>query len=119
MSLIESLTAEEFFANFVVPLKRLNARRGVRYFERAADASRDSYWEDVSTRTGGLQQLPAGSGDAAALLDLLTAHWGATGDEALTRLAPHLKALQSALSEEPRPPAEEEAEVSDFVYPLY
>ena len=119
MSLIESLTPQSFFANFIVPLKRLNARRRLHYFAAGPDLSRESYWEPIATRTGGFARLPAISGGASSLLDLLASYWEASGDEILIKLIPQLKVLQKALVEESPPSDDHQAKVSDFIYPLY
>ena len=118
MSLIEALGAEEFFANYLLPLSRANQREGVAYFPRSYDASLATYWEDVATRTGGVARVAAADGDPEALLDQLGATWDAQGDERLARLVPQLKTLRAALAAGD-PVAAEDEKVPDFVYPLF
>jgi hypothetical protein len=76
MSLIDGGRPEAFFANLLLPLKRHNASRGVCYFEREPDASQETYWQAIATRTGGLGSVPANC-DPAALLDQLAEYWRA------------------------------------------
>jgi hypothetical protein len=120
MSLIDGASPEGFFANLIVPLKRFNAARQRHYFARQPDAAQGSYWEDVSSRTGGMGVVPA-TCDATGLLDQLAEHWRLTGDQPLARLLPYLKRLQQGIWQEAsRPEAAKAADtVPDTVYPLF
>jgi hypothetical protein len=120
MSLIDGGTPEAFLANLLLPLKRHNAARAVRYFAREPEAAQETYWQEIATRTGGLGNVPANC-DPAALLDQLADYWRATGDPALPRLLPYLKQLRDAITAEAAgpPAAGKEAELSDSVYPLF
>ena len=117
-------TASAFFYDVVVPLKRAGARREESFFSTAPDAGLDSYWQEVSTRTGGVGQLTA-EVDGAALVDALTAHWEQAGETRLVRIAGAVKALERELSGDRRESASEQVaraqaeELSDFVYPLF
>jgi len=120
MSLIDGATPEAFFANLLLPLKRHNASRGVRYFAREPDPAAPSYWQGIATCTGGLGSVPANC-DPAGLLDQLAEYWRTSGDPALPRLLPYLKQLREALAAEAAaaPAGGKDAEVSDSVYPLF
>ena len=120
MSLIDGGTPEAFFANLLLPLKRHNVSRSVRYFAREPDQAAESYWQEIATRSGGLGNVPANC-DPAGLLDQLAEHWCASGDPALPRLLPYLKQLREALATEAAaaPAGGKDAELSDSVYPLF
>jgi len=122
MSLIDGRTPEAFFANLLLPLKRHNASRGVEYFALRPDATQETYWQEIATRTGGLGTVPANC-DPVALLDQLAEYWRANGDPALPRLLPYLKQLREALAADtaaaPAPASGKDAELSDSVYPLF
>jgi hypothetical protein len=120
MILIDAATPEAFFANLLLPLKRHNASRQVRYFERLPDAGAATYWQEVATRTGGLGTVPANC-DPTGLLDHLAEYWRQSGDPALPRLLPYLQQLRQALAAEAAaaPAGDKAAELPDSVYPLF
>ena len=120
MSLIDGGTPEAFFANLLLPLRRHNVSRRVQYFAREPDWAAETYWQEISTRTGGLGSVPANC-DPVALLDQLAEYWRASGDPALPRLLPYLKQLREALAAEAAaaPAGGKDAELSDSVYPLF
>jgi hypothetical protein len=121
MSLIDTRTPEEFYANLLAPLKRRNLAGRLHYFARDRERTRESYWQTISTRTGGLGAVPP-TCDAAGLLDQLAEYWERRGAESqpLTRLLPHLKRLQAALAEEgTKVSSAGDSEVPDFVYVLF
>jgi hypothetical protein len=117
MNPIEKVRPESFFAEFILPLSRANARRRVRYLELERGA--ESYWGPVATRTGGMEKVPAAGAGAAAMLENLRDHWASQGDAHLPKLTPYLAALRETLVA-PQTGASETKEVlSEFVYPLF
>jgi len=116
MSRIERVQPESFFAEFLLPLRRSNARKAVHYLK--LDREPTSYWMPVATRTGGIRELSADKAGGAALIEELGGYWAAQGDSNLPKLVSHLLALRRGIVESG--PAEEAAasELSDFVYPL-
>lgn len=118
MSLIDTVTPEAFFAEFLVPLKRAAQRQRASYFPHGRDDSRQSFWEPVVSRTGGLAQLPL-DGTDADLLSALEAFWTSRNEPMLARIVPDLKVLQDAIIEGRSALETEHHEVSEFVYPLF
>jgi hypothetical protein len=108
---------DAFIAGVVLPLHHLNARRGVHYLKLAPEA--ESYWAPIASRTGGLERIPADQCDGPQLLARLGSYWAQHGDANLPKLVPHLLGLRSEIIDGRPDDAEEDSEVSDFVYPLF
>lgn len=116
MNPTDSSEEAAFFANWLLPLRQANLRRGVGYLERKGGD--DSYWGPVVSRSGGLQSLAADSSDASALLEALDRYWSQTNEQSLRRLTPELRKLLRGQPSRP-PDGRDEAVVAEFVYPLY
>lgn len=117
MSPTDRIPVDSFVSALLLPLRHLNARRGVRYLKLERDS--ESYWGPVISRTGGLEHLPAAECDGAGLLARLGTYWTARGETNLPKLVPHLLALRSKIMERRSPDDGKDFEVSDFVYPLF
>ena len=116
MNPIDEVRPESFFDAFIVPLHRVNARRGIRYLE--LDPAEGSGWGTVVSRTGGSEKFAADDFDGEAMLKRLAEYWSTTGDANLSKLAPFLAALRLVLLEPPSA-VEPEPGLTDFVYPLF
>jgi hypothetical protein len=116
MNRIDEVKPESFFAAFLLPLRRANMRRGVRYLRLGREPA--SGWGPVVSRTGGIEKLPPGGASAEAMLERLQRHWVAEGDANLRKLAPFLFALRRAIVA-PRATKPADPKPPDFVYPLF
>jgi hypothetical protein len=117
MNPTDPVRPESFFAELLVPLSRVNARRGVRYLGDASGVA--SHWTPVVSRTGGLERLSTDHCSADALIEQLGAYWLAQGDTALAKLSPYLVALRREIvASRPQTPATP-AYVPMYVYPLF
>jgi hypothetical protein len=117
MSQIDPIRVESFFAEFLLPLRRSNARRNVHYLNLARQQA--SYWGPTASRTGGLERLPADACDAVALLERLGNYWVAQGDANLPKLLPYLMALRAKIVDPALGESVEEAPMPEFVYPMF
>lgn len=117
MSSTDDQAAAGFFAEYLLPLKRANERRGVHYFTTGADKAKDSYWEPIASRNGGIRSLDAVACDGAALIKQLGDYWTERNQAQLTRLLPALETLRQGASK----PAgdDQQAVLTDFIYPLH
>jgi hypothetical protein len=117
MSQTEPIRSETFFAEFLLPLSRANARRNIRYLKLERETA--SYWAPVASRTGGMERLTAATVDGAAMLERLGRYWGAQGDVMLPKLLPYLVSLRAKIADPSLGEAAVEAQVPEFVYPLF
>lgn len=113
------MTPESFFADALLPLRQARARRGLAWLDLAPDPSRGSYWEAPLSRTGGMEHLPIGEADGAAMLQRLVAWWEAEGEAWLASLAPDLEALRTTLAAGDGEAATPAPRLSYSAYPLF
>ncbi len=104
-----------FFAEFLLPLRYANVRRGVAYLERQ---KRPSYWSGIASRTGGMERFSV-CPDARALLASLGAYWAGRHEANLVQLLPHLEKMRQELMGAGRPAEPAEERLPDFIYPLF
>jgi len=116
MSATEYFKARVFFADLLLPLKRANMRRNVRYLN--CDRSSATYWKSIASRTGGLERMPIPSCGAAGLIGRLGLYWEAQSDSDLPRLIPHVLALREEFSGYLQAKGDGEIQ-TEFVYPLF
>ena len=116
MSPIDKVPARSFFAELLLPLKHANMRKNVRYLNCAP---KDSYWEEVASRTGGLERLSAASCTGSALLESLGRYWLTRNDANLPKLLLYLIALRQEIVESRPVEEQKEPRLTEFVYPLF
>lgn len=117
MSATEGQKARAFFADLLLPLKRANMRRDVRYLNCVRSA--DSYWGSIASRTGGVERLSNANCGGASLIGRLGRHWERQNDRDLPKLLPHLLALRQEIIGSPLADDEGETPEAEFVYPLF
>jgi hypothetical protein len=117
MSSTNNRPAEIFFAELLLPLRYLKLRHGTAFLDRGQ--RRQSYWSEVSSRTGGMERLPKGAYDAAALLRLLEGYWTRRNEASLLKLLPHLERLRADLASGGPMEPQTTKRLLDFVYPLF
>ena len=110
--------AAVFHAELLLPLQRANLRKGVRYLERGKPGA--SYWREVASRTGGVEELP-GECDVGVLLGRLREYWVRRDEASLLVLLPYLERLQRELTAGGVDAGKGGGEegVTEFVYPMF
>ena len=118
MSSTDPQAAAVFHAELLLPLQRANLRKGVSYLEHGQP--RASYWRDIASRTGGIEQLPD-TCDVHVLLDRLRAYWVQQNQATLLVLIPHLEKLQQDLKGVAAGGGQRDADatLTEFVYPMF
>lgn len=116
MNLIENTPAAVFFADLLFPLRNANLQSGTTYLDRGSP--RNSYWDKIISRTGGVELLPLSSCDLPALLGLLGSYWTRRSELHLMQLLPHLELLSQEVVAVVRPNDALEPPITEFVYPL-
>lgn len=119
MSLTDEVSSDLYFADLLLSLKHAKLRRDEHFFAAGETQGAESYWEDVTTRTGGVGRVPVMARDGAAMLELLGRYWDARGEAHLTRLLPGLEALRRQLTSAAPEAKEQATRLTDFVYPLH
>jgi len=105
-----------FFANVLLPLRYANLRKGATYLDRGRH--RTSYWSDIASRTGGMQQLSDSSADFSSVLGLLGKYWEQRNEGYLLRLLPLLAIIRQDLVATPASHHDAKP-LTEFVYPLF
>lgn len=110
--------ARSFYSELLIPLRRANQRRDINYLDSAT--GQESYWREVSSRTGGLRRLSVASSGGTALLEALRSHWLEQHETMLPKLWPELVDLHQKIAA-PKPAQDnpERGGLPEFVYVLY
>jgi hypothetical protein len=104
-------------AELLLPLKRANMRKNIRYLN--CDARKSTHWEPVVSRTGGMERLSLVNSSGPALLASLEQYWRRNNDMTLPKLSPYLLALRQQIIETVDVENEKGPRLSEFVYPLF
>jgi hypothetical protein len=116
MSQTDRVPPEFFFAELLLPLRHVAARKGIHYLK--LDREPEGYWRPVASRTGGLEKLSAAECGGDELLKRLGQYWAARGDSSLPKLVPYLIALRHDMVDA-KPVGKQRPELSDFIYPIF